>query len=351
MRRFAASLAPATLCAAALLCLAGAAGADPRPLGDVRVLAQIPAPGFPESVVVRGNRAYVSTQSHSGTAGLGPSTVVAFNARTGKLVRTYPIQGEVLAQDHSLTNMAFDRQHRLYVLSSQLGLIRLDLKTGAQQPYAAPVPNLPACPNAAPCSPTSSDQPPLANSLVFDAAGYTYVTDSAQATIFRIPPGGGQPAIWFQDARLDGIVGANGIRVSLDGQRIFVAVTFTAAARGPIYTLPLVDAPQAADLTLFHEYGADGPDEIAFGRSGKLYVSLAVANAASVLDPNGNEVARYPGPASNGVPMDSPSGVAFHGKSLLMNNHALFTGNAAHMVTFDIVVGDHGAPLARPLLP
>lgn len=351
MRRSAACFAPATLGILALLGVANPAAAEPRPLGDVRVLAQIPSPGFPESVVVRGNRAYVSTQSRSGTAGLGASTVVAFNARTGKLVRTYPIQGEILAQDHSLTNMAFDAQHRLYVLSSQLGLVRLDLKTGAQQTYAPPVPDLPICPNAGPCSPTASDQAPLANSLVFDAAGNAYVTDSTQATIFRIPPGGGPPAIWFQDARLGGVVGANGIRVSPDGQRIFVAVTFTNAAKGPIYTLPLVDAPQAADLTLFHEYAADGPDEIAFGRSGNLYVSLAVANAASVLDPNGNEVARYPGPASNGVPMDSPSGVAFHGKSLLMNNHALFSGTASHMVTFDIVVGDHGAPLARPRLP
>jgi len=128
-------------------------------------------------------------------------------------------------------------------------------------------------------------------------------------------------------------------------------VTFTNASTGPIYSLPLVDAPQAADLTLFHQYGADGPDEITFGRSGKLYVSLAVTNAASVLDPSGAEVARYPGPATNGVPIDSPSGVAFHGRSLLMNNHALFTQNAAHMVVFDIAVGDRGLPLQRPRLP
>lgn len=344
----------ASLLTVVVLCGATHVTAEPRPLGDVRVLAKIPPPGFPESVVVRGNRAFVSTQSRSGTAGLGASTVVMFNARTGKLLRTYTIQGENLAQDHSLTNMAFDAQYRLYVISSQLGLLRLDLKTGAQTVYAPPVPNLPTCASVSigtPCSPTVADQAPLPNSLVFDPAGYAYITDSMQATIFRVPPGGGTPAIWFQDPRFDGIVGANGIRVSPDGQKIYVAVTVTSLATGPIYTLPLIDAPQAADLTLFHQFGLEGPDEITFGRSGKLYVSLAVSNAAAVLGPNGAEVARYSGPANDGTVIDSPSGVAFRGGSLLMNNHALFTQNASHMVLFDIFVGDHGVKLFRPRLP
>ena len=327
--------------------------AGPRPLGDVRVLAPIPSPGFPEGVIVRNARAYVATQSHAGTAGLGPSTVVAFKIRTGAIARTYTIAGEDLSRDHTLTNMAFDARHRLYVLSSQLGLVRINLRTGAQDVYAPPIPDLPICsavPPGTPCSPTASDAAPLANSLAFDAAGNAYVSDSTEATIFRIPPGG-TPQVWFQDTRLDGIVGVNGLRVSPDASRLFLAVTFTAQATGAIYSLPLVDTPQAADLALFHQYALDGPDEIVFGRSGRLYVSLAVANAASVLDPDGNESARYPGPATNGVPIDSPSGVALAGRSLLMNNHALFSGTVANMVVFDIFVDDRAARLPRPRLP
>jgi sugar lactone lactonase YvrE len=337
------------------LVLAGfPAGAAQRPLGDVRVLAVVPPPGFPESLVVRGSRAYVSTPSRGGTAGQGPSKVFAFNARRGNLVRTYEIQGESLAQDHSLTNMAFDRAHRLYVLSNQLGLIRLNIKTGAQEPYASPPVNLPPCATVTPptpCSPTVADAPPLANSIAFDGTGIAYVTDSGQATIYRIPPGGGAPQIWFQDPRIAGVVGPNGIRVSPDGQRIVVAVTFTGASQGFIYTLPLIDTPTAADLMTFHTYGTEGPDEIAFGRSGRLYVSLAVANAASVLDVGGNEIARYSGPASDGTPMDSPSGVALRGRSLLMNNHALFSGITANMVVFDIFVDDRPEPLLLPRIP
>ena len=99
----------------------------------------------------------------AGTAGLGPSTVVAFDTRTGALVRTYTIQGEDLSQAHSLTNMAFDARHRLYVLSSQLGLLRIVLGTGAQEVYAPPIPDLPRCaavPAGTPCSPTATDAAP-----------------------------------------------------------------------------------------------------------------------------------------------------------------------------------------------
>lgn len=340
------------LIAAALALLTISAAHAKRPLGDTRVLAVIPDPGFPEGLAIRGSRAYVSTPSRSGTAGLGPSTIFAFSTSSGKVVRTYEIQGEVLAQDHSLNNIAFDRQHRLYALSSQLGLIRLDIRTGAQEVYAPPIPDLPRCALAPPpCSPTANANPPLANSLVFDPAGNAYITDSAQATIFRVPRGGGTPQIWFQDSRLDGIVGTNGIRVSPDRQRIFVAVTFTAAAQGFIYSLPLVDTPTAGDLTVFHTYTTEAPDEIAFGRSGNLYVSLALANAASVLDPGGNEIARYSGPADDGTPIDAPSGVALRRRSLLMNNHALFSQNEDNMVVFDIFVDDRPDPLLLPRLP
>ena len=172
--------------------------------------------------------------------------------RTGAIARTYTIAGEDISRDHTLTNMAFDARHRLYVLSSQLGLVRINLRTGAQDVYAPPVPDLPICsavPPGTPCSPTATDAAPLANSLAFDAAGNAYVSDSTAATIYRIPPGG-TPQVWFQDTRLDGIVGVNGLRVSPDGSRLFLAVTFTAQATGAIYSLPLVDTPQAADLAL-----------------------------------------------------------------------------------------------------
>ena len=59
---------------------------QPRPYGDVRVLATFPAePGYPEGIAVKGNKVYVSGPARFGTAGTGPSTVVAFNRDTGAL--------------------------------------------------------------------------------------------------------------------------------------------------------------------------------------------------------------------------------------------------------------------------
>jgi sugar lactone lactonase YvrE len=351
MKRAAAALAASALCVAlaATMVVAGQ-----RPPGDTRVLAPIPAPGFPEAVVLRGNRVFVSTASRSGNAGTGPSVVFAFDAHSGVLRRSYVIQGETLTADHLLTGMALDRGRGLYALSSQLGVVRLDLKTGLQTLYADPIPDLPRCalvPAGTPCSPTSTDQVPLPNDIAFDPAGNAYVTDSAQATIFRIPPGGGTPQIWFQDAQLDGVAGPNGVRVSPDRTRLFFAVTFDSTAKGHIDSLPLVDQPTAADLTVFHTYNTEAPDDIAFAKSGNLYATLALSNQVSVLDPSGNEVTRFSGPASNGTPYDSPSGIAFAGatRSLLVANHALFTQNAQHMVLFDVYAGERGDPLVRPV--
>ena len=103
----------------------------------------------------------------------------ALDAQTGAVHRTYVIQGENLAAAHLLTGMALDHRRGLYALSSQLGIVRLDLKTGAQTIYADPVPDLPRradAPPGTPCSPTATDAVPLPNDIAFDPAGNAYVT-------------------------------------------------------------------------------------------------------------------------------------------------------------------------------
>ena len=52
------------------------------------------------------------------------------------------------------------------------------------------------------------------------------------------------------------------------------------ARRGtrPNPLISLSNFTAAADLTVFHQYGTEGPDDFALGRSGSVYVSLAVAN-------------------------------------------------------------------------
>jgi DNA-binding beta-propeller fold protein YncE len=115
--------------------------------------------------------------------------------------------------------------------------------------------------------------PSLLNDLAFDDQGNLYVTDSFAATIYRIPAGGGAPAVWFTYPALAGNpmipFGVNGIRIDRSNKKIYVS-TVDAAFNGVIYRLPLEESPVAADLELFASLGFTGPDGIAFGKSGKL---------------------------------------------------------------------------------
>ena len=168
--------------------------APDRPLGDSRVFATVPAvPGFPEGIAVRGKRVYVTGPANFGI--FTPSVVLAYNRKTGNLERTFPItlQDPDPAVMKGLSPCNFGPDGKLYAPEPFMGVVlRLDLdKNNTQSVYAGPFP--------APGPGTS-----LLNELVFDAAGNLYVTDSFQATIFRVPPGGGVPEVWFTDPRLAG---------------------------------------------------------------------------------------------------------------------------------------------------
>jgi sugar lactone lactonase YvrE len=331
-----------------------------RPFGDVKILATVPfPPGFPEGIAVNGDKVYVAGPASFDTAGTPASKVFAYNSKTGELLRTYEITGELTQFPHANSCIAFDGEGRLYVVNLQLGIVRIDLGSGEQETYAAPLPDLLPCSQSqAPCSPTAVNAPPLPNDIAFDAAGNLYLTDSFQATIWRIAPGGGQPQIWFQDSRLDTPFGANGLRISPDNTKIYFAVTADGVGPvgnflgGKIYTLPLVNSPGAADLQTFFQYNGEAPDGIAFGKSGKLYVALAAPfnSGISILAPNGTEAARLTNPAGSPIfPYDSPANVAFSKQgSLVVTNHAFATAIPANFTVLDVFVDDKEFPLVRP---
>ncbi len=353
------TIACAIILAAAALFPAAGSAALGRLYGDAKVLATFPTPpGYPEGIAVKGNKVYVAGPARFGTTGTGPSTVVAFNTETGAPAGTYQTAGENLLAEHANSCVAFDGQGRLYVLNTQLGLYRLDTETGQQQSYSQPFPDLHPCSTTpAPCSPTVADTPALPNDIAFDEAGNAYVTDSMQATIWRVAPGGGEPQIWYQDARFDSpYVGTNGIRLSPDRKKVFVTVTTDLQGGAYIYTLPLVAQPQAADLSVFKQFGpTDLPDGIAFGKSGNLYVAIATPGLSGVviLGPDGSEVGRLANAAPGAIsPYDSPANIAFNGRgSLLATNHAFATGIPSQFTVLDVYVNDSASPLAKPELP
>ncbi|MBK9033169.1 MAG: SMP-30/gluconolactonase/LRE family protein [Myxococcales bacterium] len=356
----------------ALVATAGLSrSADAGPaVGDGRVLAPI-APeahycagqpgcngGFPEGVAVVGNRVYVAGPANFGTAGKGPSVVTVLARGDGHLIAELPIAGEQLAFEHALSGIAVDAAGDVFVASTQLGVIRIHRHGDhyTQSSYAPPLPDLPVCApgGAQPCTPTFIDLPPLSNELTFDAAGNLYVTDSLQATIFRVPAGGGSITPWFASPLLAGNLaaplpfGANGIKISPDRQHLYVVETFdpTDPSLGHIYRVPVVDAPAPDRIELVATFaGGVVPDSLVFGASGRLYVSLAGSSQIAILAGDGHELGRISGPSGSSIPLDNPAVMAFDDarKSILVSNHAIF-GDPAHFAVLRIYVGERGDP-------
>lgn len=342
------------LTALALVCTGFTGSA--RPIGSSSRVAEIPAsPGFPEAIVVRGGLAFVSGPAVFGNAGGPASTVQVYEVGSGRLLREHVIEGEDLSLDHGLSGMAADRYGRLYVASTQLGIVRLwPFGRGHQSRYAPPFPDLAPCAVApAPCSPAPFDLPALPNDVAFDRAGNLYVTDSFQAVIWRVAPGGGPAEVWFADPRLVSDFGPNGIRLSPDGAHLYFTVT---GPPGHLYRLPVVDRPRAIDLEHVAALGFGGPDGIAFAESGNLYVTLAYSNDIVALRPDGAELTRFSGPihsAAGPIPYDAPAVLAFDAgrPRVIVVNHAIFSGVPSHFVLFDVQVGERGAPMFEPIIP
>ena len=98
-----------------------------------------------------------------------------------------------------------------------------------------------------------------------------------------------------------------------------------------------------------YEFG-ELPDQLAFGADGTLYVTLAFSNQISILLPGIGEIGRIGSQPGDEVPLDNPAAIAFDSrtKSLLVANHALFSGNPANFAVLEVYVGDPGDPLSQP---
>ena len=304
-------------------------GQNNQKLGSSTFFAPVPYPGYPEAILVHNGKVYADGPAAFGVPGNnGPSAVFEYDLYTGALLRTIQLENEPGPLE-SVSCIAVDNLDNLYVLSETQGVVKINLITGKQSIFAAPF--YPVYHSA-----YNPPAPFLLNDLAFDKKGNLYITDSFQATIWRVPQGGGAPQVWFQGPEIDGPFGPNGLRVDPSGEFVYFDLTFNAAGDGFVYTLPAIDHPQARDLKVFHTYTAGaGPDGFAFGKSGLLYVCLAGYSQISVLDPSGNEVARYSGPAANPanpsapLPWANPANIAFDGHgSLVVSNHASMTGLA-----------------------
>lgn len=326
-----------------------------KPVGETRIFTRVPAPGHPEGILVRDGVVYVGTHtSMMGNAGGEASRIFRYDLESGREIDHLVIQGQTLSEVHGLVGMGWGPDGRLYVADrSPPRVLAIDVSVSppTQTTYAL-LPDLPRCSSAPPpCAPSNHPGESLVDGLIFDATGALYVSDVQRATIFRVRPGGGPPGeIWFQDPRLDGPFGVNGLAIDPSGQRLYMAVTISnppdSAVQGSIYTLPLTDRPGPGDLTLIHRYPEPmaAPDGILFGRSGRLYVTLAGANQIAIHDPSGTELSRFPTASENArqeVPWDTPASMALDGRgSLLVTNQSYINAVPQHWVVFTSWVDD-----------
>lgn len=301
------------------------------------MIASVPFPGLPEGIAVRGNRFYVSGPA-AFEKPLGTAFVRAYDIRTGEFKAAYPITiTNPFAGASAASCIAFGPDGGLYVIEPFVGVIRMEFDSeNTQTIYSSFTPNGPS----------------LLNDLAFDEDGNLYVTDSFAATIYIIPAGGGVPSVWFTDPALAGNpmipFGVNGIRVDRNNKYIYVSVTVDANLNGVIYRLPLVADPEPEDLEVFASLGFTGPDGIAFGKSGKLYVAEAMASTVKVLNSDGSVDAVYSGPAMNSsggsLPWANPANITFNDndRTLLVTNHASLVepSDPSLFLVFDVFVDD-----------
>ncbi len=314
--------------------------------GDTATLAPFPAnPGFPEGVAVKDGIVYAAGAATLGTTGAGPSAVIAYDRATGAVVRRYDTVGENRLSEHGGSSIAFGTDGRLYVLNTQLGLYRLDVATGAQEAYSSPFPDLKPCLpiiHTTNCSPNPVDLPPLPNDIAFAPNGDAYVTDSFQATIWRVPAGGGAPQIWLQSAKfVSPYIGVNGLRLSPDGSALYATVSIPLTGAGTLYRIPL--ATRA--LQKVHTFAlGDLPDGIAFTAGGDIAVVQAgpLSAGVDIVSPAGIVKRTVRGPL-----FDGPANIAFDGAGrALMTNHAPVTGLVLRKFSIlDVDLEDAGTPL------
>lgn len=344
-------LPPAVLAGLAGVAMgAPAAGAAP---GDVRTLARVPAPGQPEGIAVDPRDGSFWTGSNRARS----RAVVWHFARGGRLLKRYVVRGHDRTAAHGINGIALDGRGRAYALDySGARAVRIDPATGRQRVHAT-FADLPLCSTGRrPCEPSAEDRPAWPNWPVFDRRGAMYVSDLHQATIWKVPRGGGRARVWHQSADYASAFAVNGMQLDARGRLVFantISPLPGLAAPGAVYRLRIRrdGRPGARERIAV----ADIPDGLAIGRSGRIYLALAApgADAVQVVRPDGTLGARLPSRAVQqtlAVPLDAPASVAFRGTSLLVTNHSLYALNPRHFAVLELDVGERGLPLFRPRL-
>lgn len=355
MKRLVVAVLTAALGIALVSLVPETASSATRAKWNTKVFSRVPFPGTPAYVFVHKNgRVYAGTYASTGSK--SRSRVFEWTP-AGTLLRSWTVPGQDLAHSPGVQVANQDARGRLVLLEkSTAGVLTLDTRTGRFQRQAT-LPDLPICSRkVTPCSPNGADEKPVPNYATWGPDGALYISDYAQAVIWRIPAKGGAPKVWFSSSKLDyslgfgttGLVYQASTRSFLIAQQT-VGGLLDNPTSGRLYKLPVGAGGRPGLLrTLWTSRPTELPDGFGIGRSGKIYIAnVGLTNQLVVLSPTGKELERFPksaGAGKNGspVPFDGPSNATFLGTRVLVANQSPIAGDRTHHVILDVEVGERG---------
>ncbi|MEK8069344.1 SMP-30/gluconolactonase/LRE family protein [Rhodococcoides navarretei] len=322
--------------------------------GQTRDIAVVPLPGQPEGMAVDPEDGSI----WSGSNRPNSSADVWHWDADGRLLATYSLTDRVPAE-HGVNGIVLDGDGRVYALDySGARAVRIDPATGNQSDYAT-FANLPTCSGAAgiACEPSPIDRPAWPNWATFAPDGTMYVSDLNQATIWKVPAGGGNAEIWYQNSDFASIYGVNGMQFDAAGRLNFVVTVslvprVESFGRGVVHRLSMMPDGMPGALETVTVTGQG--DGLTIGSSGRIYLPIAnpLYNAVEVVDPDTRSVvASLPTPVESitrSIPYSTPASVAFRGTSLIVSNHGLLAIDPHQWAILELGVGETGLPLHYP---
>jgi sugar lactone lactonase YvrE len=317
------------------------ASAASRPVGDTRLFASVPAPGYPAYVHAHTNgRVYAGSYEDTGSS--APSKVFEWSA-AGKLLRSWVVPGQVLSADHGVQVANQTHNGRLVLLeTSTASILTLDLRTGRfQRVVRFPDGTIP-------------------NYATWGPGGSLFVTDYGHGVVWKVPHGSRTPQRWFSSAALSSVeFGTTGIRYRPASHDLLISQqTSTDGAslptNGHLYRLPIGTNGRPGSLaTLWTSRPGDLPDGFGIARSGHVYVALSgLSNQLVELSATGQEITRFgqaiTGDNGSAVPFDTPCSATFFGNRVLVANQSAVAGDASHQAILDVEVGEPGLAAYLP---
>ena len=319
--------------------------------GAAQLFVRVEDPGVPHGVAVGEDAVYVSTDNASGR-GESDASVVRRYGHEGEQTGELELEGQDGARLRGAPDVVVDGDGAVLTVDPAAGrVVRLDIDAGEQHTHLE-LPDLAPCAlptSSDPCEPGAVDRTPQPVGLAVAADGALFVSDPAQATIWRVD-GDGNLDAWHQDpAYRLGLPGGGGLAgLTVDGDGHLLAVIASALAdevpaSGAVHRIEVEpDGSSGARRQLLRTDPAAGPADVAAGASGRVYVTLAGADELVVLDGDGDEQARIDAGSvarDTGTPLDGPAGLAFHDDALLVANSAVL-GDEEHWAVLRIAVED-----------